>query len=154
MSMHKVSFGRADIEQILPHREPFLFVDEVIEIDEENEILATRYLDAAEPHFNGHFPGEPIMPGVLIIEALAQTSGLLIALSALHRGDSPLGRLFYLARSDVKWTRTVVPGDTLLLHARIIRTLDTLTAFKVKAYTRQHDIANGTVTLARVKRER
>ncbi len=139
------------IKQILPHRAPFLFVDTVLEHETDKRILASRDLKASEPHFEGHFPVRPIMPGVLITEALAQTSGLLLAFSAIEKGENPSGDLFFLARADMKWTEPVAPGETLLLEARLTRNLGSLSAFKVRAYTREKDVASGNVTLAKVE---
>ncbi len=149
--MSRVDVGRQEIMQILPHRDPFLFVDRVLELQVDEQVLAQRELREDEPHFSGHFPGRAIMPGVLITEALAQTSGLLLALSAMERGERPQGDIFYLARADMKWTEPVTPGETLLLEARLQRNLGPLTAFRVRAYTRKKDVASGNLTLARVE---
>ena len=149
--MSRVDVGPQEIMQILPHRDPFLFVDRVLELKVDEQVLAQRVLREDEPHFAGHFPGRAIMPGVLITEALAQTSGLLLALSAMERGERPQGDIFYLARADMKWTEPVTPGETLLLEARLQRNLGPLTAFRVRAYTRKKDVASGNLTLARVE---
>ena len=134
--------------EILPHRRPFLFVDRVIELEVDSRILAAHDIDASAPHFEGHFPKNPIMPGVLICEALAQTSGLLHALSSMQRGD-PLGNaLFYLARSDIKWTSPCRPGETLLLESKLQRTMGGLLSFRVAAFTKRNDVAGGTLTIA------
>ena len=109
--MSKVEIGTEQIKELLPHREPFLFVDRVTELEEGKRILAELELRPNEPHFSGHFPSEPIMPGVLITEALAQTAGLLLALTELKaKRDNP-DRMFYLARADTKWTEPVAPGE-------------------------------------------
>lgn len=142
--------GRDEILALLPHRPPFLFVDRVIALEPGKRIAAERDLRPDEPHFEGHFPGRPIMPGVLITEALAQTAGLLLALSAVAGGIDARGRLFYLARADMKWTEPCRPGETLSLEAEHTRTLDRLVAFRVRAFTRDRDVAQGNLTLARV----
>lgn len=148
--MTRTAFGPETIERILPHRPPFLFVDRVVGFEPGVAIEAERELRADEPHFAGHFPGQPVMPGVLITEALAQTSGLLIALTAIERGERVEGDLFYLARADMKWTSPVGPGETLVLEAKLDRALGPLVAFKVRARTRRKDVAAGTLTLAKV----
>lgn len=151
--MRKVDIGLEQILEILPHRPPFLFVDRVLELKEDDRILASRTLLEEEPHFSGHFPGEPIMPGVLITEAAAQTSGLLYALSCAARGEDAGGRMFYLARADMKWTSPCRPGDVLLIESSLQRVLGGLLCFKVRVYTKRADIAKGALTLAAAPRK-
>ena len=146
--MKKMDVGLEQIMEILPHRPPFLFVDRVLELEEDKRILASRTLDPAEPHFAGHFPKEPIMPGVLITEAAAQTAGLLHAFSCAARGEDAKGRLFYLARADMKWTSPCTPPETLFIEASLQRVMGGLLSFQVRAYTKRTDIAKGTLTLA------
>ena len=148
--MKKIDCNLERIRDILPHRPPFLFVDRVVELEADKAIRAERELRADEPHCAGHFPGDPITPGVLITEALAQTAGLLIALSSEERGEDARGQLFYLVRADMKWTSPTRPGEVLQLEARLVRTLGALWAFRVSARTRAADVASGTLTLARV----
>jgi 3-hydroxyacyl-[acyl-carrier-protein] dehydratase len=146
--MGNVDIGLSQIMEILPHRPPFLFVDRVVELEEDKRILTSRALLAEEPHFAGHFPGEPIMPGVLICEAAAQTAGLLYAFSCMAKGEDPKGRLFYLAKADMKWTSPCRPGDTLLIEANLVRAMGSLLSFQVRAYTKRADVAKGSLTLA------
>jgi 3-hydroxyacyl-[acyl-carrier-protein] dehydratase len=101
------------IQKLLPHRYPFLLVDRVIEIVPETSIVALKNVTINEPFFNGHFPNHPVMPGVLIIEAMAQAAGLLTQLSNRSKGliEAPL---FYLVKVDnARFTAPVVPGDQL-----------------------------------------
>ena len=149
--MSKVNIDETTIKTILPHRSPFLFVESVIELTPGEKILAKRTLKKDESHFAGHFPSRPIMPGVLIAEALAQTSGLLLALTAKDRGEKPEGKIFYLAKADMKWINPAHPGDVLYLEARTDRALGPFESFKVKAYTRRKDVASGKLTLAKVE---
>ena len=125
-----------DIQAILeaiPHRYPILLVDRVLENDPGVEIHAIKNVSANEPFFQGHFPGRPIMPGVLQIEALAQASGL----CALSTADVPVENKLMLFRGieKVKFRRTVVPGDQLHLHGKMLkrRLRDQLTAGDIQA---------------------
>ncbi len=143
--MSSVDIGIEEIQGVLPHRPPFLFVDRVVELVPGKHILAQLTLRSDAPHFAGHFPGKPIMPGVLIAEALAQTAGLLHGLSSI--GPAP-GALFYLARTDMKWTAPCYPGETLNLAAKLVREMGGLLAFSVRAYLDRADVATGSLTLA------
>ena len=110
-----------DIQKImglLPHRYPFLLVDRVIEMVPDDKVTALKNVTFNEPFFQGHFPGQPVMPGVLIIEALAQVGGLL----AFESGTADnRGKLIYFMGLDkVRFRKPVVPGDQLILKAKII----------------------------------
>jgi 3-hydroxyacyl-[acyl-carrier-protein] dehydratase len=148
----KPPFELDDILTLLPHRPPFLFVDRVTKLDAGKTILAERMLRAEEPQFAGHFPGRPIMPGVLVAEALAQTSGLLIGLSeklaALAAPERP--RNFFLAATNLKFTHPAVPGDVLTLRATSDRNLGGLFRFNVEAAAGRNLVATGSLTLALV----
>lgn len=110
------------IQALLPHRYPFLLVDRVVEFEPGKRVLAWKNVTANEPFFNGHFPGHPVMPGVLIIEALAQAGGLLTQLT--RAGGDVEDKLFYLVKIDnAKFTRMVVPGDRLELDVTLKRTI-------------------------------
>ncbi|WP_133478132.1 3-hydroxyacyl-ACP dehydratase FabZ [Cognatilysobacter segetis] len=113
------------IEKMLPHRYPFLLVDRVVEFEPRKRIVAFKNVTCNEPFFTGHFPGNPVMPGVLIIEALAQAGGLLTTLTAKSEGDEREGeKLFYLVKVDnAKFTRQVVPGDRLELDVELKRVI-------------------------------
>ncbi|QIL20263.1 3-hydroxyacyl-ACP dehydratase FabZ [Thermomonas sp. HDW16] len=110
----------AEIERLLPHRYPFLLVDRVVEFEKDKRVLAYKNVTNNEPFFTGHFPGHPVMPGVLVVEALAQAGGLLTQLS---RDPAELGKdTFYLVKVDnAKFSRMVVPGDKLELDVELRR---------------------------------
>ena len=113
-----------DIERImamLPHRYPFLLVDRVLEHVPGKSLRAIKNVSVNEPFFQGHFPGHPVMPGVLIIEALAQASGLLVFLSTPKHEKQPM---YYLVKVDkAKFVQIVVPGDQLVLEVELKRML-------------------------------
>lgn len=111
------------IESLLPHRYPFLLVDRVVEFEARKRVLAYKNVSCNEPFFNGHFPGNPVMPGVLVVEALAQAGGLLTQLTAQAEGVSKTGeKLFYLVKVDnAKFMKMVVPGDRLELEVELKR---------------------------------
>jgi 3-hydroxyacyl-[acyl-carrier-protein] dehydratase len=116
-----------DIKQILdrlPHRFPFLLVDRVIEVELGKRIVALKNVTINEPFFPGHFPHHPVMPGVLIVEAMAQAAGILGLVSDDTGNSTPRKTVIYLAGIDeARFKRPVVPGDQLILTATIERTL-------------------------------
>jgi 3-hydroxyacyl-[acyl-carrier-protein] dehydratase len=106
------------VQKILPHRYPFLLVDQVLEIERLKRIVSVKNVSANESYFQGHFPGKPILPGVLIIEAMAQTGGLLL-LSEIPERDK---KLFFLAAVDeARFRRPVVPGDQLRIEVTVLK---------------------------------
>ena len=110
------------IVQMLPHRYPFLLIDRVVAFDPHRRLTALKNVTINEPFFQGHFPGHPVMPGVLIIEALAQASGVLNALS--NTGSEQDHKLYYLVKVDkARFSRVVVPGDQLVLEVEQKRML-------------------------------
>ncbi len=114
------------IQALLPHRYPFLLVDRVVEFEARKRVLAYKNVSNNEPFFNGHFPGRPVMPGVLVIEALAQAGGLLTQLSSIAAGDGePAGdKVFYLVKVDnARFSKLVVPGDRLELEVTLKRVI-------------------------------
>ena len=122
----------AKIMSLLPHRSPFLLVDRVIECVPGDHIIAYKNVSFNEPFFQGHFPGTPVMPGVLILEALAQAGGLL-ALSA--KGEDLEKKLFlFTGLEGVKFRRQVVPGDRLELHCSNLRRKLQLCKMDAKAF--------------------
>jgi 3-hydroxyacyl-[acyl-carrier-protein] dehydratase len=104
----------AEILTILPHRYPFLVIDRVIEIDGDNSGIGIKNVTANEPHFAGHFPGNPVMPGVLLLEGMAQTCGVICGLAG---GEGrPLKRVYFLTIDNAKFRKPVLPGDVVEYH--------------------------------------
>jgi 3-hydroxymyristoyl/3-hydroxydecanoyl-(acyl carrier protein) dehydratase len=134
------------IKKILPHRTPFLFVDRVVECIGSDKIIAEKVLLPDEWYFSGHFPGRPIMPGVLVSEALAQTCGLLLGLKGGGRNQ-----LFFLASLNIKFSSPARPGETLHLEADLKKKFGGLFLFDVSAYADRRRIAFGTLSLAEEK---
>lgn len=134
-----------DVEQIqrlLPHRYPFLLVDRVIELEMGKSIVAIKNVTITEPYFNGHFPGHPVMPGVLIIEALAQAAGLLIQITG-GAGSSSENPLFYLVKVDnARFSAMVVPGDQLRLEAKLKRMIRGMGLFEACALVDGNEVAS------------
>ncbi|MGH8601131.1 MAG: 3-hydroxyacyl-ACP dehydratase FabZ [Burkholderiales bacterium] len=128
------------IAAILPHRYPFLLVDRVIELTAGKSIVAIKNVTLNEPFFQGHFPGHPVMPGVLIVEALAQASGLLIGLSGTRTTDDR--SIYYLAKVDnARFLRPVVPGDQLRLEVQLKRMIRSMGIFIARAVVDGKDAA-------------
>ena len=116
------------IQALIPHRYPFLLVDKVVAIDyEKRTIVATKNVSINEPFFQGHFPGQPIMPGVLIIEAMAQAGGVLTQLTL---GRDAQSKLFYMVKVDkARFSKQVVPGDVLEMHVEIKRVIRNMAVY-------------------------
>ncbi len=137
-------FGREQIEQILPHRDPFLLIDEVIELDPGKRVVATRVVRAEDPWFPGHFPGRPVMPGVLIVEAMAQTGAIAVLFEEANRGKIA----FFAGIDDCRFKRVVEPGDTLTLTCEIAEMRGPIGRGKATAYVGEALAARGTLTFA------
>ena len=106
-----------EIMKILPHRPPMLLVDRIIEIEPFKSATGIKNITMNEPQFRGHFPGHPIMPGVLILEAMAQVGGVAMLYPEEHRGKIP----FFGAIDNVKFKRPVVPGDKVVMRAEVTK---------------------------------
>jgi beta-hydroxyacyl-ACP dehydratase FabZ len=147
---HYPLYDISAIKEVLPHRNPFLFVDRIVKLEAGEKIIAEKDLSIDEPFFTGHFPGNPIMPGVLISEALAQTSGLLLGLTLKDKGKS-LDRErvhFVLATINMKFFNPAKPGDTLRLESSLKKEYGKLFLFEAAAYVVSKQIDKGTLTLA------
>jgi 3-hydroxyacyl-[acyl-carrier-protein] dehydratase len=109
----------AKVMQLLPHRYPFLLIDRIIDMDRDESAIGIKNVTMNEPFFQGHFPKYPVMPGVLIVEALAQTAG---ALCIHHAGKTEIPQIvFFMGIDNAKFRKPVVPGDQLRLHVKKMR---------------------------------
>jgi 3-hydroxyacyl-[acyl-carrier-protein] dehydratase len=120
-----------EIMNILPHTYPFLLVDRIIEIEPGKRIVGIKNVTYNEPFFPGHFPGRPIMPGVLIVEAMAQTAGVLVCTSLSGEEQNKL--VYFLGMDNVKFRKPVIPGDQLRLELEITKHRQSIWGFKGKA---------------------
>lgn len=136
-----------EIKNYLPHRYPFLLVDRVLELEPDKRIVAIKNVTINEPMFTGHFPVAPIFPGVLIVEALAQASGLL-AFKSREKSPSD-GFVYYLAGTDkTKFKRSVIPGDQLRLEVEIINLRKHWMKSSGKAYVGDQLVCSSLLTCA------
>ena len=139
------------ILHLLPHRYPFLLVDRVIELEPNQRVRAIKNVTFNEPFFQGHFPGRPVMPGVLVIEAMAQAGGLLTQLSQ-PAGSSKEGQLFYLVKVDnARFNRMVVPGDQLDIEVKVKRVIRNMALYECAARVDGHVVASAEILCAEGK---
>lgn len=132
-----------EIMKFLPHRYPFLMIDKIIEMDGDDSCIGIKNVTFNEPHFLGHFPGQPVMPGVLIIEAMAQTAGAL-CVSSLESDFSP--PLVYLMTLDkVKFRKPVVPGDVVRIPVEKIKKRGLIWRFKAEAMVDDEIVAEAEI---------
>ena len=130
-----------EIMGILPHRFPFLLIDRIVEVEPGKRVVGIKNITVSEPFFQGHFPDYPIMPGVLLIEAMAQTGGVL-ALSS--EPEKVKDKNFYFSTIDkVKFRKPVVPGDQVRFEVEVIKQRSTLWRFKGKAFVGESIVAEG-----------
>jgi 3-hydroxyacyl-[acyl-carrier-protein] dehydratase len=138
------------IQELIPHRYPFLLVDKVLELDTEaKRIVAQKNVSINEPYFQGHFPGRPIMPGVLIIEALAQAGGVMTQLSL---GRDAQSKLFYMVKvENARFNKQVVPGDVLMLEVQMKRLIRNMGWYYGEAKVNGEVVASAEVMCAGAK---
>ncbi|MGA2192868.1 MAG: 3-hydroxyacyl-ACP dehydratase FabZ [Nitrospirota bacterium] len=119
-----------EIQKVLPHRYPFLFVDRVLELDPGKRIVAIKNVTIDEPFFQGHFPGRPIMPGVLIVEAMAQVGGILVYKSTNNTEDN---MVYFMSIEKAKFRKPVIPGDQLVFEIEALQSRGKVFKFKGEA---------------------
>ncbi|PRH82743.1 3-hydroxyacyl-ACP dehydratase FabZ [Arenimonas caeni] len=147
----KLPVDVACILHLLPHRYPFLLVDRVVELEAGQRIRAIKNVTFNEPFFQGHFPGRPVMPGVLVIEAMAQAGGLLTQLS-LPRDQLSEGKLFYLVKVDnARFNRMVVPGDQLDIEVKVKRLIRNMALYECAARVNGQVVASAEILCAEGK---
>lgn len=136
-----------EILELLPHRYPFLLVDRVLDFEEGRFLRAVKNVTVNEPFFQGHFPGKPIFPGVLILEAMAQATGILAFKSV---GKLEPGELYYFAGIDeARFKRPVLPGDQMIMEVTFEKTRRGLTRFKGVALVDDKIVCEATMMCAR-----
>jgi len=144
-----VVFDTNAIKRILPHRYPFLLVDKIVDFELDKRVVGVKNVTLNEHFFQGHFPGQPVMPGVLVVEALAQAGGVLL-LNGLENPGNKL--VFFMAMNNVKFRKPVVPGDQLFLNVELVSRRSKVIQVKGKAFVDGELVAEGEFTAIIVDR--
>ena len=144
MTIPAPPFGRDVIESVIPHRPPFLLVDEILELEAGLRVVGRREIRADDWWFAGHFPGRPVMPGVLTIEAIAQAGAVAVLAAEANAGKIP----FFAGIDGCRFKRVVEPGDTLLLTCEIDQVRGPIGRGKATAHVGDQLAARGTLTFA------
>ena len=131
-----------DIQKIIPHRYPFLLIDKVISLEPNVKLVAVKNVSGNEQYFTGHFPGEKVMPGVLIIEAMAQAGCIYFYYSKNMHGK---GLIYYLAKVTAKFTAPVTPGDQLRIEVTTVKLMKSVGFLKTVAYVEDRTVAEAEI---------
>ncbi|MDE1951841.1 MAG: 3-hydroxyacyl-ACP dehydratase FabZ [Betaproteobacteria bacterium] len=135
-----IVFDINQIQKLLPHRYPFLLIDRVVEFEKGKRILGYKNVSFNEPYFSGHFPQKPIMPGVLVLEALAQAAGIL-AFGTLEQGAEESSVYYLVGIDGARFKRPVVPGDSLMLEVEMVRQMRSIYKFNAVARVENEVVA-------------
>ena len=144
----KIVYDTVEIQKILPHRYPFLLIDKIIEFKDNDRIVAIKNATINEPFFGGHFPGMPVMPGVLILEAMAQTAAVLATNSS--NGVDRDKTIFLVGADNVRWKKKVLPGDTLRIEMHSLKKRRPMWVMSGSVYVDGKVVATGTISAAEV----
>lgn len=128
---------------LLPHRYPFLLIDRIRDVDGDSSAVGIKNVTMNEPHFTGHFPGRPVMPGVLIVEAMAQTAG---AICVANLGDDSPSLVYFMTIDGAKFRKPVVPGDVLEIHVRKLKQRGTIWRFACEAKVEGQKVAEAEIS--------
>jgi 3-hydroxyacyl-[acyl-carrier-protein] dehydratase len=142
-----IKLDHMDVRRLLPHRYPFLLVDRITAIEEGKSIEGYKNVTINEPFFPGHFPHRPVMPGVIIIEALAQTAGLLAFITADVVPDDST-RFFFVGIDKARFRKPVEPGDQLILTAKLERAMRGIWKFTTVAYVGDDEVTSAELMVA------
>ncbi|MCL5034452.1 MAG: bifunctional UDP-3-O-[3-hydroxymyristoyl] N-acetylglucosamine deacetylase/3-hydroxyacyl-ACP dehydratase [Bacteroidetes bacterium] len=140
-----VIFDIDAIKRILPHRYPFLLVDKIVDFKLDEKVVGIKNVSSNEPFFEGHFPSKPVMPGVLIVEAMAQTGGILL-LNGMENADGKL--VYFMSLNNVKFRKTVVPGDQLVMQVEMVSRRSKIASMTGKAFVDGTLVAEAEMTAA------
>ena len=132
----------SEIQEIIPHRFPFLLIDKVVDLQPNKKLIAIKNVSINEQFFVGHFPGEKVMPGVLIIEAMAQAGCIYYYYSKNMQGKD---LIYYLAKVSVKFTKPVVPGDQLKIEVTTIKLMSKVGFLKIKTFVKDDLVAEAEI---------
>ena len=146
MAQEAMTLTHAQVMEIIPHRDPMLLIDEVSELIPGQRVTASFWVDPAREIFQGHFPGDPVLPGVYTVEATAQATDLVLMTKPCYAGKTPL----FLGIDNVKFRKKILPGDTLEIHAELFseRLEKAIASCKCQVFTDGDLAAESEVTIA------